>query len=242
MIHPRFVFAAGGGFVALLGIVFFVLRPSLFALMVVGAGVAITLSSLWPEAGPIVRPLVGRLGRGAWQSATGTVSGMRKRSQDRAEKRRAAAEAAEWAAASATAPQPGGGAAPPGEQLHRWPPCGDYGVAVVGESNYQSALALVAGRGATGYDGVRCVAMLVPEASNPHDPQAVAIRVEGRTVGYLAADDAVRFRLRLGQFAMPNKPTECGALIRGGGKALDGSKRPYGIWLDIQPLGETASR
>lgn len=236
MIHPRFVFAAGGALVALLGVVFFVLRPSFFALVVVAAGVAIALASMWPEAGPHVRPLVGRIGRGAWRGAAGTVSGMQRRSRERAEKRRTDAEAAEWAAATA-APQAAATAAPPGETLHRWPPCGDFGVAVVGESNYQSALALVAGRGATGYDGVRCMAMLVPEASNPHDPQAVAIRVAGRTVGYLAADDAVRFRLRLGQFAMPNKPTECNALIRGGGKALDGSKRPYGIWLDIQPLG-----
>lgn len=237
MIQPRFVFAAAGALVALLGLVFFVLRPSLFAVVVVAAGVALALSGTWPESGPYVRPLAARFGRGLWRGAAGTVGGMRKRSQDRAEKRRADAEAAEWAAAQAasTAPQSGGQAVAT-EQLHRWPPCGDFGVSVIGESNYQSALALVAGRAATGYDGVRCVATIVPETSNPNDPQAVAIRVEGRTVGYLSAEDAVRFRLRLGQFAMPNKPTECGALIRGGGKALDGSKRPYGIWLDIQPL------
>ena len=36
-------------------------------------------------------------------------------------------------------------------------------------------------------------ALLVPEPSNPHDPNAVMVQIEGRLVGYLPRDEAVAY-------------------------------------------------
>lgn len=37
-------------------------------------------------------------------------------------------------------------------------------------------------------------AVLVPEPDNPHDPNAISVRVRGHVVGYLSKEDAVRYR------------------------------------------------
>ena len=56
---------------------------------------------------------------------------------------------------------------------------------VVGELSYQGALWRLSG-GAVG-DKIRCdmVAVLVPEPTNPHDSNAIAVHIDGYLVGYL---------------------------------------------------------
>lgn len=55
-----------------------------------------------------------------------------------------------------------------------------YSVGIVGESNYQSAIASLR-------EGEHV--QLVPEPDNPHDPRAVSVRDgEGSTIGYLPRD------------------------------------------------------
>lgn len=68
-------------------------------------------------------------------------------------------------------------------------------VEVVGESHYEAALRslfpaeLRSGEG----HSVDTTAILVPEPKNMYDPNAVAVVVDGKQVGYLAREDAARY-------------------------------------------------
>ena len=70
---------------------------------------------------------------------------------------------------------------------------GDELVRVVGVSHYQDALRAITGR--TGDEQVRVekVAVLAPEPDNPHDPDAVAVKIDGQLVGYLSRDENKRW-------------------------------------------------
>lgn len=71
---------------------------------------------------------------------------------------------------------------------------GDELVRVVGTSHYQDPLVALSGRQADEQIRVEKVAALVPEPDNPHDPNAIAIHIEGRVVGYLAREENSRWR------------------------------------------------
>ena len=54
------------------------------------------------------------------------------------------------------------------------------------------------------FDGEECTelvaaAVLVPQPSNPHDPNAVMVQVDAKLVGYLARADAVNYRALIRQ-------------------------------------------
>lgn len=70
---------------------------------------------------------------------------------------------------------------------------GDDLVRVVGTSHYQPALLELSGR--QGDEEVRLtkVAVLVPEPDNPHDPNAIAVKIDGRLVGYLSREENTRW-------------------------------------------------
>ncbi|MEA2221996.1 MAG: hypothetical protein QOH83_372 [Solirubrobacteraceae bacterium] len=68
-------------------------------------------------------------------------------------------------------------------------------VAIVGEASYQPAIA--AACGSTTWEHVRCEIdqlAVVPEPSNPYDPNAVAIFIGGQKVGYLSRGDALDYQ------------------------------------------------
>jgi hypothetical protein len=119
--------------------------------------------------------------------------------------------------------------------LH-WPALGDFEFEVVGESNYQAAIASLAGNHGTQSADLQCVAAIEPEDDNPHDPKAVLIRIQGKVVGYLSRQDARSFRRRLGQKGLSGRVTTCDALIVGGGTRRSGEKLHYGVKLDIKPF------
>lgn len=118
---------------------------------------------------------------------------------------------------------------------HHWPALGEFGFSIVGESNYQAALAAIAGDHGKKKARVECIAELRPDDDNPHDDKAVEVCVEGRTVGYLARDEARKFRRRLGQKGLTDQSTYCAALVVGGGE-WRGEVRHYGIQLDLKPF------
>jgi len=73
----------------------------------------------------------------------------------------------------------------------------------VGEMSYQPHLTnLLVGLGYSTASLTTCtqpvsetfVARLVPEPRNPHDPNAVAVQIEGRTAAYLSRANAARYR------------------------------------------------
>lgn len=74
---------------------------------------------------------------------------------------------------------------------------GDFACEVVGESKYQHHLERIAGgRTEEGAD-LRKQAVLALEDDNPHDKNAVCVRIDGLRVGYLPRPMAKMYRKRL---------------------------------------------
>ena len=86
---------------------------------------------------------------------------------------------------------------------------GDELVRVVGTSHYQDALLELAPRTADEEVRVNTIADLVPEPDNPHDPDAIAVHIDGKLVGYLAREENKRWR--------DIAPVTCEAMIAGKG-------------------------
>lgn len=106
---------------------------------------------------------------------------------------------------------------------------------VVGESFYQDSLWELSG-GAVG-DKIRCetVAVLVPEPTNPYDPNAIAVHIDGYVVGYLPRGVAQEYlpgvrhlMSKLGGYIALR------GVIVGGGYYADGPGR-LGVWLEHEP-------
>ncbi len=67
--------------------------------------------------------------------------------------------------------------------------------AVVGESHYQQALSATNANCSIEFGGARAFsATLLPEPSNPHDPNAVAVHSPEGKLGYLSRDNAEVYR------------------------------------------------
>jgi HIRAN domain len=104
-------------------------------------------------------------------------------------------------------------------------------IRVVGESYYEDNLDQVCGgRTDEGHD-YDCMAVLVAEPTNPYDPNAVAVYVDGRMVGHLPRDAAKAYQpiaRRLG-----GHYGACTANIRGGWDRGGGDTGHYGVVLDL---------
>lgn len=101
---------------------------------------------------------------------------------------------------------------------------------VVGESNYQVALLDITGS-SPGQDVAHdCIAELVPEPTNPHDPNAIMVKVEGKCVGYLSRQNAVKFGPRVKAMIEAGQPTICNAFI---GCKPDTGNPNLGISLEV---------
>jgi hypothetical protein len=103
---------------------------------------------------------------------------------------------------------------------------------IAGESHYQTALAAIAGHDPEGVN-LHCEALLVPEPDNHADPNAVAVVIEGRRVGYLRREDAADYRARLAALGAPGRPAACPAYICGGFVTEDGEHVFYGVKLGL---------
>lgn len=106
---------------------------------------------------------------------------------------------------------------------------------VVGESHYQEALRAITGsqRGDRVHHDV--VAVLVPEADNAHDPNAISVWINGRKVGYLPRELA--FLYRPGLLALmerEGRPIALRGFVAGGGTRSDGPGL-LGVFLDHDP-------
>lgn len=108
--------------------------------------------------------------------------------------------------------------------------CGDgeFDQEVVGESNYQGQIKLIATSLPEGCNIVQ--ATLELEDNNPHDTQAVAVKIATLTVGYLPSETARAYRRFARINDIPSKAT-CPAMIAGGGP-----DKFYGIWLGIPEI------
>ncbi len=105
---------------------------------------------------------------------------------------------------------------------------GSYATEIVGESHYLGNLRAIVG-GAHAVDRFECEAVLVPEATNKFDPEAVRIDIQGSQVGYLSRARARKYRKLITKRNLPLAPMSCKALIFGGGKDTPN----LGVWLDL---------
>lgn len=109
---------------------------------------------------------------------------------------------------------------------------GKFSVEVVGESHYLDNLRAIVGT----RDAVRheCQALLFLDDRNEHDLKAVAVQIDGKTVGHLPREGARQYRARLQEAGVGRIAGRVGAVIVGGGPG-----RPnLGVWLDM-PTVET---
>ena len=117
-------------------------------------------------------------------------------------------------------------ASAPPTQFTDWTGYGYLGA--VGESQYQPALREIARR------GLVCEATLNPEPDNPFDVNAVAVKVDGVTVGYLPRSHARRYQRRLLALA---EPLRCPAKLIGGTR----DKPSFGVLLDTRVVEHMAT-
>jgi hypothetical protein len=110
---------------------------------------------------------------------------------------------------------------------------GSFEFEIVGELNYQEALEAICGGRGEASAKCECIAHLVPEPANPRDRNAIAIRIVGRTVGYLDREKAVAFGAFIRAARIKGRDIQCGALIVGGWER-GRSKGHFGVKLDLK--------
>ena len=108
---------------------------------------------------------------------------------------------------------------------------GDELVAAVGESNYQHTLRSACGSVRWEDVAYDCLAVLVPQPSNRHDPNAVMVQVDGQLVGYLSRGDAADYGPAFQTAAAMGKVIACEARIAGRGPGSDTDN--LGIFLHL---------
>ena len=106
---------------------------------------------------------------------------------------------------------------------------------VAGESHYQDALHAICGD--PGDEGVRreAEADLVPEPSNPHDPNAVRVEIGERLVGYLPRDEAVAYAPLIREITDRGRTPACESLVSGRGGVI-------GVFLRLPDPVESTPR
>ena len=78
------------------------------------------------------------------------------------------------------------------------------------------------------------IAHLILDDRNINDPNAVAVEIDGKTVGYLSKPNAKKYRAKLIELGLPDIVGECFASVRGGYvKKNTGEQADFGIRLDL---------
>jgi hypothetical protein len=110
---------------------------------------------------------------------------------------------------------------------------GGLEVGVVGESHYQDALTDIVGGKRPESVRIPIQATLVLEPDNPYDPNAVAVYIAGRKVGYLPRPAAEAFAPVGRRLAEQQQVGSCSATITGGWDRGDGDTGHFGVSLDL---------
>lgn len=114
------------------------------------------------------------------------------------------------------------------------PPTSGRWVEVAGESAYQGSLEIVAGgRNIDGANIPDHQALLVPEPSNPYDPNAVQVRIGGRLVGYLGREDAMAYRPVIDRVMSNGQYVAWRARLKGGWDRGGNRRGSFGVMLAL---------
>ena len=108
---------------------------------------------------------------------------------------------------------------------------GDELIPVVGTSHYQEPLTELTNRKGDEEIRVQTTATLVPEPDNPHDPNAIAVHIDGRLVGYLSRDENPRWQDVVKQLAEHDHRAAAEAMIAGRGPG--GGTSNLGVFLRL---------
>ena len=104
---------------------------------------------------------------------------------------------------------------------------------IVGEASYQKNIERVVG-GKKQYSAKHeCKALLECEIGNPHDENAVAVKIEKKVVGYLSREDAANYRAELKVIDANLPTTNVHAKIVGGWKDEE-SEGSFGVKLNLK--------
>jgi hypothetical protein len=105
-----------------------------------------------------------------------------------------------------------------------------FAVEVAGESRYQAALDEIVGGKSEDGAAHECIALLRRQPDNPHDPNAIAVTIDGHLVGFVERATAARLAPMLD--ARKITQASVNALITGGWQNHR-SEGSYGVSLDI---------
>lgn len=118
-------------------------------------------------------------------------------------------------------------------------------VDVVGEASYRPALDLLAGgRTPDGATNADHTALLLPEPSNEHDPNAVRVFLitgsdgDASLVGYLSREDAVAYRPVIDHLAADGRLAVCRASIAGGWDRGQEDRGSFRVQLSLNTPAE----
>lgn len=113
-----------------------------------------------------------------------------------------------------------------------WETTGSFKIAAVGTSFYRSDIAFIAQNPDNSRALVICIAYLLPDNQNIHDPHTVRVVVEGRTVGHLSRDFAKRYRSYISDLPSHIQCISVTAAITNGLKTIDKAYE-YTVEVDI---------
>lgn len=110
---------------------------------------------------------------------------------------------------------------------------------VVGEGSYQENIARVAGgKTADGAATPDHLALLWPEPNNRYDRNAIAIKIDGYTVGYLAREVALDYQAVVRWADAHGRMVACNARITGGWDRGRRDQGSFGVVLNLGSPGE----
>lgn len=113
---------------------------------------------------------------------------------------------------------------------------GSFPLQAVGESNYADALQSICGKYTRHGSDIEVEGVLHREPQNPHDGNAVAVTIDGRKVGYLPREQAVRVGGQMIEEDLMS--VRCGARIRGGWRTNQHDEGGYGVNVAVPTWGD----
>jgi hypothetical protein len=107
-----------------------------------------------------------------------------------------------------------------------------YSIDVVGESHYRDAIERAVGRRPEGHRTI-VNAALVPERDNRHDPNAIAVQLNGQICGHFPRAEALAYRPLLERCQSIGMVAYARADVRGGWRDEAGNWADFGITVRL---------
>lgn len=110
---------------------------------------------------------------------------------------------------------------------------GSYSFEIVGEASYQDNLREIAGEKEDRAKDQECIAIIRPEPNNKYDPNAIAVGIDNRLVGYFERNTAKRFHKFLKNNNLDGHTVVVVEAMIVGGWSNRGGSGHYGVKLNV---------